>query len=177
MMGRRRKGESKETPLISFDVTEKQFSLLAWVYQVGYKSIGNSRIRWSPTAYRGSELTNAEAATLSNRVKTLVERRLLDRDGTELTLTSLGREAIDHFIRSRPEVVASLTKEMLELDSDVQLLGELRKTRDGFIRYRRASGLAKEEVELTLKHFDVLQKTVIDQVRQRLEIITAETTS
>ncbi len=172
-MGRRRKNESKEEPLVSIDVTKKQFDLLSWVYNEGY-GIGASRTRWSPTAYQGRKLTSAEAATLSNRVKTLVERHLLNRDGNEVTLTDLGREAIDHFIRTHPEAVNNVTKEMLALDGDVRLLGSLYKVRDGFIRYRRASGLTKEEAELTLKHFDALHKTVISQVQQRLEIITEE---
>lgn len=170
-MGRRPKNQPKGAPLLSLDITEKQFLLLAWVYDSGYKGLRESRIRWSPTAYRQGELTPSEAVTLSKRKKTLAERGFLDTDGLDVVLTDFGRDALEHFMNLHPEAESEGVKARLELDNDVQLLGELHKVENGFRRYRRAMGLSKDEADVTLKHFDIFQKAVIDQARRKMEVV------
>lgn len=72
-------------------LTEKQFDLLVWVYVAGYRTAADIHITWSPKAFLKRSPTKAEAATLSKRMKTLVERGLLTHHKRELSITDTGK--------------------------------------------------------------------------------------
>ncbi len=67
-------------------LTDNQADLLAWVYWTG---LGDT-ITWSAKAYLNRAATKSEAATLSKRVRGLVDQGVLDRSGRDVKLTQEG---------------------------------------------------------------------------------------
>lgn len=82
--------KSKSTRFRLSELTEKQGRLLAWVYWTGQ---GKSVV-WSAKAYLERSPTKSEAATLSKRVKSLVDYDVLSRSGRDVTLTPVGRKLL-----------------------------------------------------------------------------------
>jgi hypothetical protein len=86
-MGRPPKGIPKGIPSALEKLTDRQAEILVWVFQLGL----GEPVLWSPKAYLGRSPTQSEAATLSSRVKSLVEQGALSRVGRDIGLTSNGR--------------------------------------------------------------------------------------
>lgn len=86
-MGRPPKGIPKGIPLALEKLTDRQADILVWVFQLGK----GEAVLWSAKAYLGRSPTQSEAATLSSRVKNLVEQGVLSRVGRDIELTPNGR--------------------------------------------------------------------------------------
>jgi hypothetical protein len=152
-------------------LTPKQFDLLAWVYRKGYKGIGQrSPIVWSPKTYMGRSLSRSEAATLSKRVKTLVEHGLLTMHGRELNITDDGINRLRIYALEHPNkkgVSALLIR--LDLDDILQVLGAYSKVIRAFKDYRNAMGLTEEEVDKAIEGISPLYSAALKRAKEKLE--------
>lgn len=157
-------------------LTPKQFHLLAWVYRKGYHDVGqHSPTVWSPKTYMGRSLGRSEAATLSKRLRTLLERGLLTLQGRELKITDSGIDQLRIYAFEHPhgKGVGAL-QVRLELDDLLQILEAYSKVISALRDFRNAMGLTEEEVDKAIEGISPLYRATMKRTKENLQRYEAE---